>query len=575
MAGLSREVFMDIKEVEKKTGLARSNIRYYEKEGFLQPQRQANGYRDYSDENVQLLLKIKLLRRLGVTVEKIRQLQTDEVLMDSVLAERLADIERGKLELDTQKDVCQRMQEDQVTFASLDASRYLALAEEIAARQADQRSGSITAGKPGLAGLTHEEYVLQKDVEEPKPHPWLRYFARALDFQLADMVLHLLIHGLFRVHPPLNSTVSNLQQIGITLACVALVWLAEPFLLARFGTTPGKWLLGISIHHESGRLLTVSEARERTLLVLHYGCGFQIPVYSQWRLWQSYKDYLRQDVTLYWDGNCEISFDEEGRWRPWAWLGTTVCLVIVSLVITTYAMQPIHRGAVTVEEFVDNYNDMKEYLATGVFDMAGPDLYIMKDGRLGFKAGPEDEAEEDIPVGEAYAGEDYDSQNDVDTDAADDETGTDDEFWDGYIKDEDTVLNPDGSVVIDMAPGTGSYQRPEVTYSLENGYIQSITLVWEEEDYPVDITPMEAQAAAQAFIGADRSIPFTYGFVRLLNKLQFKDREIGGSGFKITKNFGRYKISADASWTGYTDAYEMLYPFDEPSHLKYVITFSK
>ena len=100
-------------------------------------------------------------------------------------------------------------------------------------------------------------------------------------------------------------------------------------------------------------------------------------------------------------------------------------------------------------------------------------------------------------------------------------------------------------------------------------------MVWEEEDYPVDITPMEAQAAAQAFIGADRSIPFTYGFVRLLNELQFKDRKIGGSGFTITKSFGRYKISADASWTGYTDAYEMLYPFDEPSHLKYVITFSK
>ncbi|MBQ4045088.1 MAG: MerR family transcriptional regulator, partial [Lachnospiraceae bacterium] len=561
---------MDIREVEKKTGLARSNIRYYEKEGFLQPCRQANGYRDYSDENVQLLLKIKLLRRIGVTVERIRQLQTDEVLMDSVLAERLADIERGRSELDTQEGVCRRMQEDQVTFKSLDASRYLALAEEIAARQAEERrqaytgsagiaadtaggqgsigiaadiagghgsagsiggkageptsagsiagkpgSGSIIAGKPGLAGLTHEQYVLLKDVEEPEPHPWLRFFARALDFQLVGMVLNLFIHGLFRVHPPLNSTVSNLEQMGILVVSVALVWLVEPLLLARFATTPGKWLLGISIRHESGRLLTVSEARERTVLVLQYGCGFQIPVYSTWRKWKSYKDYVRPDVTLYWDGNCEISFDEEGRWRPWAWLGAAVCLALVSLVITTYAMQPPHRGDVTVEEFVENYNDMKEYLATGVFDMAGPDLYIMKDGRLGFKARPGDEADEDIPVGEAYAGEDYDSQNDTDTDGADDETGTDDEFWDGYIKDEDTVLNPDGSVVIDMSPGTGSYQPPEVTYSLENGYIQSITLVWEEEDYPVDITPMEAQAAAQAFIGADRSIPFTYGFVRL------------------------------------------------------------
>ena len=40
---------MTIKEVEQITGLTRSNIRFYEKEKLISPERNAsNGYREYS-----------------------------------------------------------------------------------------------------------------------------------------------------------------------------------------------------------------------------------------------------------------------------------------------------------------------------------------------------------------------------------------------------------------------------------------------------------------------------------------------------------------------------------------------
>ena len=43
---------MTIKDVEERTGLSRSNIRFYEKEKLIEPSRnENNGYRDYS-ENV-------------------------------------------------------------------------------------------------------------------------------------------------------------------------------------------------------------------------------------------------------------------------------------------------------------------------------------------------------------------------------------------------------------------------------------------------------------------------------------------------------------------------------------------
>ena len=41
---------MTIKEIEALSGMSRANIRYYETEGFLSPERRENGYRDYSEE---------------------------------------------------------------------------------------------------------------------------------------------------------------------------------------------------------------------------------------------------------------------------------------------------------------------------------------------------------------------------------------------------------------------------------------------------------------------------------------------------------------------------------------------
>ena len=66
---------MTIKEIEDRTGLPRANIRFYESQGLIAPSRGENGYRDYSQEDCQTLLKIKLLRKLDVPLEEIRRMQ--------------------------------------------------------------------------------------------------------------------------------------------------------------------------------------------------------------------------------------------------------------------------------------------------------------------------------------------------------------------------------------------------------------------------------------------------------------------------------------------------------------------
>lgn len=57
---------MTIKEVEERTGLARSNVRFYEKEKLIQPSRnERNGYRDYSKSDVENLKKLRTCARWG------------------------------------------------------------------------------------------------------------------------------------------------------------------------------------------------------------------------------------------------------------------------------------------------------------------------------------------------------------------------------------------------------------------------------------------------------------------------------------------------------------------------------
>ena len=82
---------MTIKELEARTGMVRANIRYYEEEGLLAPRRLDNGYRDYSEEDVRTLEKIKLLRSLQLDIDTIRQLQRGKLTSGETIVTQLTE----------------------------------------------------------------------------------------------------------------------------------------------------------------------------------------------------------------------------------------------------------------------------------------------------------------------------------------------------------------------------------------------------------------------------------------------------------------------------------------------------
>ena len=72
---------MTIKEVETLSGLPRANIRYYESEGLIAPKRAENGYREYSQADAEVLLRVKLLGIFASTLSTIGGTATPVALL--------------------------------------------------------------------------------------------------------------------------------------------------------------------------------------------------------------------------------------------------------------------------------------------------------------------------------------------------------------------------------------------------------------------------------------------------------------------------------------------------------------
>ena len=118
---------MKINEVEALVGITRKNIRFYESEGLLSPRRNSeNGYRDYGEAEVEALRRIKLLRKLGVPLEEIRQMQSGAHTVGDGMRRHLVSLERERGNLDQAIRLCGRLTDRQERLCDLDAESVLA-----------------------------------------------------------------------------------------------------------------------------------------------------------------------------------------------------------------------------------------------------------------------------------------------------------------------------------------------------------------------------------------------------------------------------------------------------------------
>lgn len=123
---------MKINEVESLVGISKKSIRFYEDQCLLSPRRNVeNSYREYGDAEVQVLLRIKLLRKLGIPIEVIRQMLNGTYTVADGMRRHLIELEREQRNLEQSMALCREMQSLDIPLHALDSETILHRMEDL------------------------------------------------------------------------------------------------------------------------------------------------------------------------------------------------------------------------------------------------------------------------------------------------------------------------------------------------------------------------------------------------------------------------------------------------------------
>ena len=272
---------MKIKEVEQLTGITKANIRYYESQGLISPNRESNGYRTYGEIHVRELLKIKLLRILGLPIETIKALSDGKTSLEEALSERKSQFSGQHQELAFSEKIINIMLDSDPAFHELMPEEFLALLDH------------------------EEENPIQRDVNTKPILPMRRLLARTLDFTIYNLVLYLAAPSMFQTEG---------FNLFLIVAEILMLVVIEPFLLSTVYTTLGKLVFGMTVTSLDGRRLTYKEALNRTLLVLQHGLGFCAPFLKEYMQISSYVT-AENGGELIWEQNSELNIRDSKLWR--------------------------------------------------------------------------------------------------------------------------------------------------------------------------------------------------------------------------------------------------------------------
>lgn len=320
---------MTVKELEERTGLSRANIRFYEQEGLLSPQRRDNGYRDYSGEDLTTLLRIKLLRQLEIPLEEIRRLIRDEAPLEALMARHAALLAGESQRLAAAREVCEEIRRGGFSYASLDPAPYL------------QRLSQAPA--PRRSSETADRW---------EPCPWRRFFARYLDLSLYTGIYWLIVLLCLR-----KRHITGLGwDAAFTILALITMLFGEPLFLSRWGTTAGKWLLGLRVERRGSGRLTYGAALDRTFSAILDGMGLEIPLYSLFKLYHSYKACQENSAPLPWETEGVVMAQPQRPLQVFRYLAACALQAAVLAAAMLSLTLPPHRGALTAAEYVENFN---------------------------------------------------------------------------------------------------------------------------------------------------------------------------------------------------------------------------
>lgn len=206
---------MKIGEAAKKAGISPGNIRFYEKKGLLKPSREeSSSYRNYTEEDVERLKRILVLRKTDLSVENIFLLLDGKEDPGFLLRKQEEILENQMRELEGSLLLCRKLEQEE-DLLKADPEKYLQFiqkeeqkgrrfspAEELLGELSDFTaecyggSGWFTAvfgnwaEKNNTIALSQSpRAVLFHDVEKNKPRGFLSVKTRAGKSLMSDILV--------------------------------------------------------------------------------------------------------------------------------------------------------------------------------------------------------------------------------------------------------------------------------------------------------------------------------------------------------------------------------------------------
>ena len=329
--------YMKIKEIEMKSGIDRATIYYYEKEKLLLPHRTENGYREYSEEDLITLQRIKLLRSLHLPLDEIRSLMKGNSSLRDTLSKQIGQLKKEEEDISYAEELCRTIYMETPHYSELDAEKYLKQIE------------TISKDKGGSYFKVQDELPMVFD-------PRIRFAARIIDLFLYGLLWNFI--RTFLLHQNVLDP-SNTERLILWGMALFLTLILEPVFLALFRTTPGKLIYGITLEKEDRKRLTLEESFQRTWGVLSKGFAFGILPITLITLSIS-RIRCENGQIQPWDENIAYKARDYKYYRYIIAFLVFLLFIGMNFLFSVAYHSPPNRGELTVEEFVENFNHYSE-----------------------------------------------------------------------------------------------------------------------------------------------------------------------------------------------------------------------
>lgn len=121
---------MNIKAAEERSGVSRQNIRFYEREGLLTPDRNPeNDYREYGEAHVDILKRIRVMRMVDMPLDQIKLVLEGKLSPAEAARTQQQKLQAQQEQLAAAIRFCQEWTEIQ-TLEALDSDRMIRRMEE-------------------------------------------------------------------------------------------------------------------------------------------------------------------------------------------------------------------------------------------------------------------------------------------------------------------------------------------------------------------------------------------------------------------------------------------------------------